>query len=101
MQKSNKYPVNCVFIAVPADLLEEVGIEELTEVQMWASQGRLIMEPVDEVEADILDIGYDSVEDFLENLSPRKQYDALCFLTTLQAIREEAKEMHEWVAENE
>lgn len=48
MQKSNEHTVNTIFLAVPADLLEEVGIDEFSEVEMWVSDGRLIMEPVDE-----------------------------------------------------
>lgn len=87
MQKSNNM-TKCVFIAVPADLLEEVGIDDPSDVQMWASDGRLIVEPVDEAEEDLLQIGYTSLEDFLESLSPRNQYDALCFLSMLQAERE-------------
>lgn len=100
MQKSNEHTVETILLAVPVDLLEEVGIDEFSEVQMWVSQGRLIMEPVDEAEEDLLQIGYTTLEDFLESLSPRNQYDALCFLSMLQAEREEAKEMHEWVDEN-
>ena len=101
MQKSNEHTVNTIFLAVPADLLEEVGIDEFSEVEMWVSDGRLIMEPVDEAEAELHNIGYDSVEEFLENLSLRKQYDALCFLSALWAIHEEENEMHAWVEENE
>lgn len=60
MQKSNNM-TKCVFIAVPADLLEEVGIDDPSDVQMWASDGRLIVEPVDEAEEDLLQIGYTSL----------------------------------------
>lgn len=101
MQKSNEHTVNHIFLAVPADLLEEVGIDEFSEVEMWVSDGRLIMEPVDEAKEDILQMGYATLEDFLESLSPKNQYNAFCFLSMLQAVREEAKEIHEWVSENE
>ena len=88
MQKSNNEVVESVLMPIPADLLEEVGIDDPSDVQMWASDGRLIVEPVDEAEEDLLQIGYTSLEDFLESLSPRNQYDALCFLSMLQAERE-------------
>lgn len=101
MQKSNEHTVETILVAIPADLLEEVGIDEFSTIQMHTSQGQLIMEPVDEAEAELHNIGYDSVEEFLEDLSLRKQYDALCFLSALWAIHEEENEMHAWVAENE
>lgn len=94
MQKSSEHTVESIFLAVPVDLLEEVGIDEFSEVQMWASQGRLVIEPVDEEEAGLLSLGFDSLEDFLESLTPRKQFDALNFLSALWAEREEANEMH-------
>lgn len=94
MQKSNKHTVESIFLAVPVDLLEEVGIDEFSEVQMWASQGRLMIEPVDEEEAGLFNLGFDSLEDFLESLTPRKQLDALNFLSALWAEREEVNEMH-------
>lgn len=101
MQKSNEHAVNYTLLAVPADLLEEVGIDEFTEVEMWVADGRLIMEPIDEAKEDVLQMGYESLEDFLESLSPRNQYDAFCFLSMLLAVRKEANEMRAWVAENE
>lgn len=94
MQKSSEHTVESIFLAVPVDLLEEVGIDEFSEVQMWASQGRLVIEPVDEEEAGHLSLGFDSLEDFLESLTPRKQFDTLNFLSALWAEREEANEMH-------
>ena len=90
MQKSNNM-TKCVFIAVPADLLEEVGIDEFSTVQMHTSQGQLIMEPVDEEEAGLSHMGFDCVEDFLEGLTPRKQFEAMSFLSALWAEREEVK----------
>ncbi len=37
-----------VMMAIPAELLEEVGIDPYGPVQLHVSRGRLIMEPVDE-----------------------------------------------------
>lgn len=89
MQKSNEHTVESIFLAVPVDLLEEVGIDEFSQVQMWVSQGRLMIEPVDEEEAGLFNLGFDSLEDFLENLTPRKQFEAMTFLNTLWAERQE------------
>lgn len=94
MQKSNEHTVESIFLAVPVDLLEEVGIDEFSQVQMWVSQGRLMIEPVDEEEAGLFNLGFDSLEDFLENLTPRKQFEAMSFLSALWAEREEVNEMH-------
>lgn len=94
MQKSNEHTVETILLAVPVDLLEEVGIDEFSEVQMWVSQGRLMIEPVDEEEAGLFNLGFDSLEDFLESLTPRKQFEALNFLSALWAEREEVNEMH-------
>lgn len=94
MQKSNEHTVETIFLAVPVDLLEEVGIDEFSTVQMHTSQGQLIMEPVDEEEAGLSHMGHDSLEDFLESLTPRKQFEAMSFLSALWAEREEVNEMH-------
>lgn len=87
MQKSNNELNQSIFIAVPSDLLEEVGIDEFSAVQMWASQGQLIIEPVDEEEAGLVHMGFDSLEEFLESLTPRKQFEALSHLSALWAER--------------
>jgi len=89
MQKSNEHTVESIFLAIPADLLEEVGIDEFSEVQMWVSDGRLILEPVDEEVDGLFQMGHDCLEDFLESLTPRKQYEALSFLSALKAERED------------
>lgn len=89
MQKSNEHTVETILVAIPMDLLEEVGIDEFSEVQMWVSQGRLIMEPVDEEVDGLYQMGHDSLEDFLESLTPRKQFEALSFLSALWAERQE------------
>lgn len=89
MQKSNNKLTQSIFVAIPSDLLEEVGIDEFSTVQTHTSQGRLIMEPVDEEEAGLSHMGHDSLEDFLENLTPRKQFEAMTFLNTLWAERQE------------
>ena len=38
-------------MAIPADLLEEVGIDLYSTSQMSVSRGRIIIEPVDEEES--------------------------------------------------
>lgn len=50
MQKSNNEIVESVLIGIPADLLEEVGIDLYSTIQMSVSRGRIIIEPVDEEE---------------------------------------------------
>ena len=47
MQKSNQVSV---LIAIPADLLEEVGIDLYSTIQMSVSRGRIIIQAVDEEE---------------------------------------------------
>ncbi len=94
MQKSNEHTVETILLAVPVDLLEEVGIDEFSTVQMHTSQGQLILEPVDEEVDGLYQLGHDSLEDFLESLTPRKQFEALNFLSALWAEREEVNEMH-------
>lgn len=89
MQKSNEHTVESILLAVPVDLLEEVGIDESSVIQMQVSQGRLIIEPVDEEEAGLSHMGFDSLEDFLESLTPRKQFEALSHLSALWAERQE------------
>lgn len=51
MQKSNNEIVESVLIAIPADLLEEAGIDLYSTIQMSVSRGRIIIEPVDEEES--------------------------------------------------
>lgn len=51
MQKSNNEVVESVLMAIPTDLLEEVGINLYFTIQMSASRGRIIIEPVDEEES--------------------------------------------------
>ncbi len=51
MQKSNNEVVESVLMAIPADLLEEVGIDLYSTIQMSVSRGRIIIEPVDEEES--------------------------------------------------
>ena len=51
MQKSNNEIVESVLIGIPADLLEEVGIDLYSTIQMSVSRGRIITEPVDEEES--------------------------------------------------
>ena len=51
MQKSNNEVVESVLIGIPADLLEEVGIDLYSTIQMSVSRGRIIIEPVDEEES--------------------------------------------------
>ena len=51
MQKSNNEIVESVLIGIPADLLEEVGIDLYSTIQMSVSRGRIIIEPVDEEES--------------------------------------------------
>ena len=46
MQKSNNEVVESVLMAIPADLLEEVGIDLYSTIQMSVSRGRLIIEPI-------------------------------------------------------
>lgn len=94
MQKSNEHTVETILLAVPVDLLEEVGIDEFSTVQMHTSQGQFILEPVDEEVDGLYQLGHDSLEDFLESLTPRKQFEALNFLSALWAEREEVNEMH-------
>lgn len=45
MQKSNNEVVESVLMAIPADLLEEVGIDLYSTIQMSVSRGRIIIEP--------------------------------------------------------
>ena len=51
MQKSNNEVVESVLMPIPADLLEEVGIDLYSTIQMSVSRGRIIIEPVDEEES--------------------------------------------------
>ena len=51
MQKSNNEVVESILMAIPADLLEEVGIDLYSTIQMSVSRGRIIIEPVDEEES--------------------------------------------------
>ena len=51
MQKSNNEVVESVLMAIPTDLLEEVGINLYSTIQMSASRGRIIIEAVDEEES--------------------------------------------------
>ena len=51
MQKSNNEIVESVLIGIPADLLEEVGIDLYSTIQMSVSRGRITIEPVDEEES--------------------------------------------------
>ena len=51
MQKSNNEVVESVLMAIPADLLEEVGIDLYSTIQMSVSRGRIIIEAVDEKES--------------------------------------------------
>lgn len=51
MQKSNNHLTPWTFIAVPADLLEEVGIDEFSGIQYYARGGRIILEPIDAEDA--------------------------------------------------
>ena len=51
MQKSNNEIVESVLMAIPADLLEEVGIDLYSTIQMSVSRGRIIIESVDEEES--------------------------------------------------
>ena len=51
MQKSNNEFVESVLMAIPTDMLEEVGIEPDSTIQMSVSRGRIIIEPVDEEES--------------------------------------------------
>ena len=46
MQKSNYEIVESVLIGIPADLLEEVGIDLYSTIQMSVSRGRIIIEPI-------------------------------------------------------
>ena len=46
MQKSNNEIVESVLIGIPADLLEEVGIDLYSTIQMSVSRGRIIIEPI-------------------------------------------------------
>ena len=41
MQKTNNEFVETVLMAIPADMLEEVGIEPCSTVQMHVSRGRM------------------------------------------------------------
>lgn len=89
MQKSNEHTVESFLVSIPAELMEEVGIDESTTIQMWVSQGLLILEPVDEEVDGLFQMGFDSLEDFLESLTPRKQFEAMSFLSALWAERED------------
>lgn len=48
MQKPNNEFVETVLMAIPADMLEEVGIEPSSTVQMHVSRGHIIIQAVDE-----------------------------------------------------
>ena len=48
MQKPNNEFVETVLMAIPADMLEEVGIGSCSTVQMHVSRGRIIIQAVDE-----------------------------------------------------
>ena len=48
MQKTNNEFVETVLMAIPADMLEEVGIGPCSTVQMHVSRGRIIIQAVDE-----------------------------------------------------
>lgn len=48
MQKPNNEFVETVLMAIPADMLEKVGIEPCSTVQMHVSRGRIIIQTVDE-----------------------------------------------------
>ena len=48
MQKPNNEFVETVLMAIPADMLEEVGIEPDSTIQMHVSRGRIIIQAVDE-----------------------------------------------------
>ena len=48
MQKPNNEFVESVLMAIPADMLEEVGIEPDSTIQMYVSHGRIIIQAVDE-----------------------------------------------------
>ena len=48
MQKTNNEFVETVLMAIPADMLEEVGIEPCSTVQMHVSRGRIIIQAVEE-----------------------------------------------------
>ena len=48
MQKSNNEFVESVLMAIPTDMLEEVGIEPDSTIQMHVSGGRIIIQAVDE-----------------------------------------------------
>ena len=45
MQES--YKMNYVLLPVPAEVLEELELDEFTTVQYSVSKGRLIIEPID------------------------------------------------------
>ena len=48
MQKPNSEFVETVLMAIPSDMLEEVGIGPCSTVQMHVSRGRIIIQAVDE-----------------------------------------------------
>jgi len=48
MQKPNNEFIETVLMAIPADMLEEVGIDPCSTVQMHVSRGRIIIQTVDE-----------------------------------------------------
>lgn len=48
MQKPNNEFVESVLMAIPTDMLEEVGIELDSTIQMHVSRGRIIIQAVDE-----------------------------------------------------
>ena len=50
MQKTNNEFVETVLMAIPADMLEEVGIEPCSTVQMHVSRGRIIIQAVDSLD---------------------------------------------------
>lgn len=47
MQKPNNETIESVMMPIPAELLEEVGIDPFTTIQMSISRGRIIIEPID------------------------------------------------------
>lgn len=84
MQKSNNEVVESVLMAIPADLLEEVGIDLYSTIQMSVSRGRIIIAPVDEEESTFhsgvpMDpCAEDSVDEDIPNHRQRgEDYDSL------------------------
>lgn len=48
MQKPNNKLIPMTLISVPTEMLEEVGIDEFSGIQISVARGRLIIEPIDE-----------------------------------------------------